>query len=254
MDRGPSRFVPKGRKYAQYELRTRYAGAPGYVPYEPIRDHIEELAALGLPMASIARDAGCLPNTVRNIRAGLSATVRIRQATAIRAVTVHPNERQQIVLAVGAMRRLQALHAIGWPWKGIAEYAPNVAAAVMSQMTRPRQGRTVIAWWTWLAIHDAYEQLSGTPGDSDRARRVATEHGWWAPLDWEGLDIDDPRVEPSAAQAPKTTTRDIANARRQHVRALLGLNLTTQQIADRVGVSERQAMRYLAEVRREDAA
>ncbi|WP_280499402.1 helix-turn-helix domain-containing protein [Nocardia cyriacigeorgica] len=243
----PSRFTPKGRKHARYEMNTRYAGAPGYVPSGPVRQHIIDLMALGLPLASIARDAGCAESCVVNLHRGLYPTTRIRQAEAIMAVTHHPNPRQQNVLAIGAARRLQALHAIGWTWRALAAHTPGVTATAMSQMTRKGGGRTLIAWATWVSIRDAYERLSGTPGTEGRitlARNHAARQGWHPPLEWEDLDIDDPRVTPCATKARRAEQRAEAKATRiAEVARLTAAGLTAQEIAERLGVTRRQVVR-----------
>ncbi|MCM6777741.1 hypothetical protein NDR87_30080 [Nocardia sp. CDC159] len=250
-----SRFTPRGRKLARYELRTRYGGAPGYVPFEPIRDHIASLNALGLPCASIARDAGCTADCVVDIRHGRWATVRIRQATAIMAVTYHPNERQGLVLALGAIRRLRALYRIGWTWVALSEQT-GLTQSNLSQLTRPGRLRTLIPWDTWVAVRDAYERLSGTPGTRGRAklaRREAQDRGWPAPLDWDGLDIDDPRVVVQPSGPAQITARTVARDRRERVKEQMRRDLTARQIAERVGISERQVLRYLAELRKHTA-
>lgn len=256
--RKPSQFVALGRKRARYEMNTRYAGLPGYVAAEPVAEYIDWLAGLGLPMASIARDAGCGEGAVVNIHRRLWPTTRIRYATAIRAVSFRPNERQQIVIAVGAIRRAQALHAIGWTWRAIEAHAHGVTAANLSRMTSPRQGRTVAMWSTWAAIRDVYELLSGTPAPKSnaatKARRTAEKHGWPAPLDWEGLDIDDPRVTAARSGPPKVTQRTRAADRRERARELLELGLSVEITAARLGVTVRQVERYIREAKSEDAA
>lgn len=248
VDPVPSRFTPQGRKRARYEMRTRFAGSPGYVPSEPIRQHVIELTGMGLPMASIARDAGCDESCVWNLHAGLYPTTRIRQATAIMAVTHHPNPRQQNVLAVGAIRRLRALHAIGWTWLALEAHTPGVSVAAMTKMAAANSRRVVTAWGTWASIRDAYERLSGTPATpgaaANRARNAARRHGWHPPLDWEDLDIDDPRVTPETAEATWAEQRAQAKAERiAEVVRLTEAGLSSREIGERLGVTQRQVVR-----------
>ncbi len=243
----PSKFKPQGRKRAKYEIATRYAGV-GYVPSEILRAHIDTLNGMGLPLASIARDAECTPGCVRNIHRGIWDTTSIRHAAAIKGVTHHPSPRQQIVLAVGAVRRAQALHAIGWTWQLIAEHTPGVTAGAIATMTRAGHERTICAWATWTTMHAAYETLSGTPAPESvgatKARNAARTRSWPPPLDWEDLDIDDPRVtvSPSGVET-RTGLRERADARRQEVARLTRAGFSADEIAVRVGVTKRQVVR-----------
>lgn len=248
-----SRYTPQGRKRARYEMQTRYAGSPGYVPSDPIQAHIITLVDLGLPTTSIARDCGCALACIARIYRGAWPTTRIRTATAIMAVTVHPNARQETVLAIGAIRRLRALHAIGWSWRVLEhQHIPTVSHKVMSNLTRDHHGQTTTTWQRWAAIRDVYEKLSGTPGvdgSAQRARNAATANGWPAPLDWEDIDIDDPRVEAVRSGAATVDMRAVAVERRRRVRELVEAGLSAQQIADRVGIDPRTVVRYKAEFR-----
>ncbi|RJO71424.1 hypothetical protein D5S18_24960 [Nocardia panacis] len=249
----PSRFRARGWKRARFELRTRYGGAPGYISPEPVRAHILELTALGLPMASIARDAGCTEVCVRSVVEAKWATIRIRQAAAIMAVDFRPTERQGNVLAVGAVRRLRALQAIGWTWPAVAEHTPGISTGAIRQMTRPGHERILIAWQTWATIRDAYERLSGTPGTAGRTRLVrnaARTKLWAPPLDWEDHDIDDPRVSVKPSGQPTGTgLRERAAERRRQVAQLTALGRTADEIADRLGISQRQVVRHRSTTR-----
>lgn len=243
----PSTFQPRGRKRAAYELSTRYAGLPGYVPSEPIRQHVADLVALKLPLASIARDAGCGYTCVLEVHEGAWETVRTRHAIAIRAVDFHPNERQQVVLAIGAIRRARALYALGWGWVEISART-GLDHRMLCKLAHPTSARIIIDWAKWAAIRDVFEQLSGTPGPDTltgrRARAAGLRHGWAPPLDWEGHDIDDPRVIVMPSGPPAELTRfDVAEARRQEVARLTAEGCSIAEIADRMAISQRQVQR-----------
>ncbi|WP_280330527.1 helix-turn-helix domain-containing protein [Nocardia wallacei] len=238
-------------------MATRFSGIPGYVPSGPIADHIETLAGFGLPLSSIARDAGCTHECVEGVLRRLWRTTRVRQATAIMAVSHRPNERQEIVLAIGAVRRLRALHAIGWTWHALSAHTPGLSASLLSQIARPGANRIIMSWSAWATIRDAFEKLSGTPGTQGRAKhaRLAAERrDWPAPLDWEGLDIDDPRVTAARSGPPKVTQRTRAADRRELARELLELGLSVETTAARLGVTVRQVERYIREFKSGNAA
>ncbi|WP_280505791.1 helix-turn-helix domain-containing protein [Nocardia farcinica] len=241
-------FKPKGRKHAKYEMRTTLAGLPGYVPSAPVREHVHLLHDdFGLPLASIARDAQVHYSCIQNINLGVSETTRIRHARAIMAVTHTPNQRQQIVLAIGAARRLHALQAIGWTFPAIANEM-GYARDALYRISRYR----FTAWETWAAVHDVYEKLSGTPCTTGRhrlARNLAERDGHPAPLDWEGLDIDDPRVMavPSRTTVPSRAERTAAL--RETVAELRAEGLAPVQIGQRMGLHPRTIERAIVEDR-----
>jgi hypothetical protein len=242
-----SRYEPQGRKKAAYEHVTRFGDAPGYIPNAPVRDHIATLTGMGLPLASIARDAGVGYTCVVAANSGAFDNIRIRQAAAIRAVDFHPNERQQVVIAIGAARRLRALHALGWTWHAISEHC-GVDKQILSRYAHPDSKRPAIDWPLWKAIHDSYEQLSGTPGpigqSANKARAQSRRRGWAPPLDWHGHDIDDPRVAAKVSGVEtRTGTAELAEWRREKVAGLTRVGFSAEEIAVRVGVSKRQVVR-----------
>ncbi|MGW5514650.1 hypothetical protein [Nocardia africana] len=221
------------------------------MPVERVQTHIAGLLELRLPITSIARDAGVTKKTVLNVHHGVHDTVRTRVAVAILRVDFHPNERQGNVLAIGAVRRLRALQALGWTWGRIAARTPGVSQTTISQLARAGTDSVLIAWDTWHAIHTAWEELSGTPATEGRhelARQNARNCLWAPPLDWEDVDIDDPRVTvtPSGA-ASGTGLRERADERRREVARLTGIGLSADEIAVRLGITKRHVVRYRQE-------
>ncbi|MEU4075476.1 helix-turn-helix domain-containing protein [Streptomyces parvus] len=142
------------------------------------------------------------------------------------------------------MRRLQALRTIAWSCDAI-EIETGLRDDYINQLTnRPP---TLLPYTMWKLFYQLYERLSGTPGGSTRGRTYASRYGWGAPLDWEGLDIDDPRVMWQPAidppPPPPPTLRELSALRRVEVAELTGKGLTAAEIAERIGISERQVVR-----------
>lgn len=235
----PASRLPKlGRKRATYERLSRYQGS-ARVPATPVAEHIQSLRELGLPYASIARDAGVQLTTV--YRMGRNPSTHIKIANAVLAVTHQPNPRQESVLAIGALRRVRALAAIGWSHRIVAEHA-NVPVSTVLQL----HTTATVSWPVWSAIRNTYETLSATPatiGRPKRCRGEALRKGWPAPLDWEDHDIDDPRVVVQAQPWTRPTAKQIAAERAERVAELTGKGLSINEIADRLGVSARQVLR-----------
>jgi hypothetical protein len=225
-------------------MNTRYAGMPGYLPVDSVRAHLQHLVDdLGLPCASIARDTGLCGPAVVDIYLGTFPTVRIRAADALHKASFRPNERQGRVLGIGAARRLHALHRIGWPFN---ELAARCGLSIDRVQVLARRTPRIIPWPVWKAIYDIYTQLSGTPGPSERARLYGARRHWPSTLDWEDLDIDDPRVEvtPCTAEPPPALGKaEAADARAAEVQELTRKRLSAREIADRMGIDKRTVVR-----------
>lgn len=103
------------------------------------------------------------------------------------------------VPAIGTQRRLQALHAIGWPRKELMQ----------------RLG--VTDHGTWLTVVDfirpttrdkvraLYDELWNKPGPSKWTRTWAANRGYPPPMAWDDDTIDDPDARPACT----AHTRDI---------------------------------------------
>lgn len=98
------------------------------------------------------------------------------------------------VPAIGVLRRIRALHAIGWTGPQIAE-AAGVSVHTMRSIGYHESAR--IRASTARRIVAAYDDLCGTWPEglyAKRARLMASRRGWVPPIMW--LDIDDPAEQP----------------------------------------------------------
>lgn len=159
----------------------------------------------------------------------------------------------------GAQRRLNALRAIGWTLQEVAlrlGYHPQGLSAVFHGK-HERMTATLFA-----RIADVYEELSGTPGPSERARRDARRAGYAPPLAWD--DIDDPDEVPVMPEKdPELVdevvvelltvgkpTRSTPRERREAVRVLNTVErLADSEIAERLGITQRSVFRIRQELR-----
>lgn len=95
------------------------------------------------------------------------------------------------VPAIGATRRLGALHRIGHTRHVLQPRLPGVNVGLVAAGRLTRINRS-----SWEAVRDLYDALSMTPGTSAISRLRAEKAGHATPLDWEGVDIDDPEARP----------------------------------------------------------
>lgn len=179
------------------------------VPVAVVAARLDGLLQAGWTTSQIAAAAGLSAVYVRTL-AGLTskpqpATVRAATARAIAALG--PESRfsptapdSTLVNAVGSIRRLQSLAAIGWPQTELCRRL-GLASPPMLLPTSPiLAGRA-------RAIAEVYRQLWDKPGPSNSAAIRARSSGAVPPSAWDDDTIDDPRARPSGAANPEAGSR-----------------------------------------------
>ncbi|MFC9921491.1 helix-turn-helix domain-containing protein [Rhodococcus sp. NPDC127527] len=213
------------------------------MPARDVQDHIDGLLALGMTIPMISRAAGITATGLRRIAAGEWEHVRYRTAGAILDVDHVPHPRQSRCLAIGARRRVNALVAAGWPMEKIAGRAGTSLDSLRNFLRR-----SIIDYSSWSAINRVYEELSGAMGPSRNAATKARSLGFQLPMEWEGYDIDDPRVTPPKARRRSQEPRGGLDAgerrdRRAEVARLTAAGLSSDEIATRLGIDPRTVVR-----------
>jgi lambda repressor-like predicted transcriptional regulator len=199
--------------------------------------HIERLNAGGMSYGSIASAAGLSRSTITKIVRQGQPKVTQRVATALLAVRgpiydgADPED-ETFVPRTGAVRRIQALLAIGWTHQLMSkrmDQGGNWTANFVHQkgqwVTRRNHLRVV-------ALYDA---LWNIPGPSAATRRRAARKGYLPPLAWDDDSIDDPAawgnvtvendtfdevmVERLMAAFPKTIWREARATREDRLEA-----------------------------------
>lgn len=87
----------------------------------------------------------------------------------------------------GAVRRLHALMAIGWPRRTLALQAGYTSDAFAGVLHGRRATLTLA---THHRIVTLYDRLCMTPGPSSSTRLRAASKGWPSPLAWDDIDTD----------------------------------------------------------------
>jgi AraC-like DNA-binding protein len=93
--------------------------------------------------------------------------------------------------AVGIRRRIQALARIGYSLREFSRVGGVPRRTLTKALTTDRFS-TILS----SRIVAAYERLSATPVDDPTVIARAKKNGYFAPADWEYVDIDDPNVWP----------------------------------------------------------
>lgn len=155
--------------------------------------------------------------------------------------------------SIGIVRRIQALHALGWTGPKIAQEA---GISVNSMRSIDYHGSAKVRTTTAIKIIAAYDRLSMTRPEgryANRARVIARSRGWLPPLAWDDIDRDPepPPVESAGnwedqidaavvhrvlngGDRPRNLTRAEAA---EIVRVLLGRGMSTHQIERDYGIN-----------------
>jgi len=185
---------------AHYRYMSRYRlererGSTRRTPSGPAAQRVLDLCAAGWTIGQIAIAAGCAERTVSNLREQRYQTIKNDLANRIlkarpTLATVPATTR---ISAIGTVRRVQALMAIGHSLIGIAE-AMGMAHTALSNTLCGR--RPTVAVGTARSAQRVYREWAERPGTSRRSINRATAQGWAPPAAWNDDEIDDPQAIP----------------------------------------------------------
>lgn len=238
---GPKTRIPTlGEDGDKHRIMLASHGIPASVPAKQVRAHLKELVDIGIRPNMIARAAGVSRGVPERILNGSWSKVSIRHASALMGVSHMPHPEQKWMPNIGVARRIQALRAYGWSVEALSKrlgyQSPTEAQTIES--------RPLVTYQTWKLVHDLYEEVSTIHGGSNRAANHASRQGWLLPMEWEGYDIDDPRVmAPRARKRDAADQKGVAADRRAEVLRLTRAGLSETQIAERIGCSTRTVAR-----------
>lgn len=166
------------------------------VDAQPVREHLQYLISNGMGTHRIADVSGVGRNVIQGILIGTrnrspSSQVVRRNANKLLSVQIDLADGAAIE-ALGSMRRLRALVALGYTQTDIANRI-GVQLPNLGKLIHARQKHVSVK--IARRISQVYDELLMKPGPSNRARRMARNHGWLPPLAWD--DIDDPNEHPA---------------------------------------------------------
>lgn len=129
--------------------------------------------------------AGCRMDCCR------SASTKAQKKRRLREV----QEGALLMPAVGVVRRLHALRAIGWRLQDIAD-SLDVSTGALSSLLYKNRDQTHVTRSLYTRVLATYDRMSATPGPSPMTRDRALKAGFAPPLAWDDDTIDDPNAEP----------------------------------------------------------
>lgn len=216
-----------------------------YVDTAAALAHVEMLHAQGMSYAHIARLARVDINAIHRMRgkyAALPASKQIRTESANRILALKAQFTRQAPDARipnrGALRRIQALRAIGWPVNVLMEKS-GLSNATFTDMPR----RAWVKTSTQRAVESLYELLYDQnpaehgvdPWIVHRGKRYAAKRRWAVPLAWTDIDTDEnpnrtiSRMGYQAASAKRTHAEVV-----EETEYLAGFGLSRDQVAERM--------------------
>lgn len=185
---------------AHYRYMSRYRldrerGGTRRTPSGPAARHILALCEAGWTIGQIAVAAGCAERTVSNLREQRYKTIKKDLADRIlkSRPTLATVPGTTKISAVGTVRRVQALMAIGHSLLSIAD-AMGMARTALSNTLCGR--RPAVEVGTARSAQRIYKEWAERPGSSVRSINRATERGWAPPAAWDDESIDDPTAAP----------------------------------------------------------
>lgn len=185
--------------------RDRAHGRRRYVSATDTRAKLQEFVDADVPVRAIARASGLSDTAVAHIIAGRHEQVQRQTAARIASLTLNDvyARASGSVPSVGAVRRVQALMALGWPKADLeAEGVPSGQLVTRS--------RDLISVEGWRQVRDVYDRLSMTLGPSHAARDRAGARGYFPPLAWDDETIDDPRATPQRGDPGEASLDSVA--------------------------------------------
>lgn len=213
--------APLNPASARWQARRRRMIAYGqwepFVDAEPVREHLREVMAAGMPISAVSERLG-LPyeSSLQHVlygRGDCGPGQKERRETAELVLSFWPSltdfpDRARID-STGTRRRMQALAVLGWPRFLMAQQIGMSETAFRKGCRRERVTARLArgvaslydAWWD----QDPLEH--GVPAQTvARVRADAARDGFHGPLAWDDDTIDDPRVMPQTdALAPAVT-------------------------------------------------
>jgi hypothetical protein len=182
------------RRHKKHNTVMRQLGRPAKVDATQARQQLLLLhQTTGWNDLAVA--VGGSASNLRDIAFGRRNPIRRTTHDKIMTVSVEPSGGQYID-AVGSRRRIQALRAIGWSCRVIAEQAATSEARVQLIAN----GQLTIRYGLANKIRNAYVILAAKPAPVDRntarVRARAARNKWAPPGAWNDDEIDDPNAHP----------------------------------------------------------
>lgn len=185
------------RRYQRRRYKMAARGMPRRVPIgDKIHARLVDARLHGMTQQEIAKAVGVSPSCVsRYIR---NPDHLVSTKTWLKLARFH---RRPVLTTTGTIRRIQAMHHLGWGCAAIA----REAGCCKETLTELIRGRDLAGHRLRESIAAVYDRLWSTPcTDSPRvttrAKGRAARSKWAPPLAWDDDTIDDPKARPAGVR------------------------------------------------------
>lgn len=220
------------RKRKQRDL-NRQRGIPNRVPGTAAAHHLRTLRKT-MSWDDISAASGCSAAHLRRITDGRAPRINRATQTKILAVQAAPGG-HRYVSALGSLRRLQTLQALGHSQDSIAAEL-DTAQCVVSRILH---GQPTVRLHVALRIAEVYRRLACLDGSSTRSRSLAAAKGNPGPDYWDEDDFDNPDFTPAIYRTPRYVVLG------ENGLELEAQGYTREQAAERLGVTRDGLQRAL---------
>lgn len=257
-------LAAKARWARQRRRLMAYGQWDPFMPAEPVRAHLQALAAVGMPRKGVEQALGLQPNALRHVTSGTygygpgkKVTREIGQAVLDFWPKLEDFPDSATVDPTGTRRRVEALAVVGWSRAELAKRAERPYCSFKNSLRFERTSVPVAK----LVVRLYDELWNQRPEDhgirpwvAERCRRQARAAGFHGPLAWDDGLIDNPSALPQTdaqvsllAQGENLAARFLlgesvildAAARREVLLHLMEwADLTVEQVAERLEMTE----------------
>lgn len=183
-----------GRKHKDYLYRAYLMGGSTTVPADHAREVIIELSQR-MSYTAIGKALNTSHNYGTRIARGHIKRISPEREKAILALQNYQPTDTSHVKALGSVRRVRALHALGYSW---ARLEREIGTYSLGEIKNLAYGRkTVVEAHHAVSIARTYDRLCmSLPATSNkhelsgitRARNTSRAQGWLPPLAWDDID------------------------------------------------------------------
>lgn len=176
---------------------ARQLGRAARVDATPALEHLRKLRAT-MSWSQIQAATGCDDRGLQLLISG--QRTEINRTTQDKILAVAPGAEPSAGMyidAIGPRRRLQALSAMGYSGRHIAD---QIGTAEVRIHKIANGSQPTVRYGLVRRIHHLYDQLAQTPAPAGRSRtrviRHARANNWAPPVAWDDDTIDDPTAHP----------------------------------------------------------
>lgn len=185
-----------GRQHKQYLARAHAMGGSTLVPADKCADLIRHVHQR-MSYCAMGRHLGLSHSYLRAIAVGKVKRISPENAQTITALATHRPTDSSHVAALGTARRLQALHALGYTWRTLAQetgYSLTGLKTVVYgkwDVVEARNAESVRLIYERLSMRLPVGQTPHEKSAISAARNAARKKGWPPPLAWDDPDSDE---------------------------------------------------------------